>query len=177
MSDDALLPILLVPDARLRARARPVGPGDADTVRDLAPRMLASMYAAPGIGLAAPQVGVGLRLVVVDLQKDEARDPLVLVNPEIVATSAEQATREEGCLSLPGQYAEVTRPARVRLRYQDLTGARREIEAEGLLSTCLQHEVDHLDGVLFVDHLSPLKRNMILRKLAKELKAKARERA
>ena len=140
----------------------------------LAPRMLETMYHAPGIGLAAPQVGSGLRLAVVDLQKDDKPDPLVLVNPEILAASTELATREEGCLSLPGQYADITRPARVKLRYQDLTGARRELEAEGLLSTCIQHELDHLDGVLFVDHLTPLKRNMILRKLAKELKAKAR---
>lgn len=173
-ADAPPLPILLVPDPALRAKARAVGPADADRVRALAPRMLAAMYAAPGIGLAAPQVCVGLRLAVVDLQKEDRRDPLVLVNPEIAAESAELQTREEGCLSLPGHYAEVTRPARVRLRYQDLEGTRLEIEAEGLLAACLQHELDHLDGVLFVDHLSPLKRNMILRKLAKELKAKAR---
>lgn len=171
---ETLLPILLVPDPRLRAKCRPVGPGDADAVRELAPRMLETMYRAPGIGLAAPQVGSNLRLVVVDLQRDEKREPMVLVNPEIVAASEELATREEGCLSLPGQYADVTRPARVKVRFHDLTGARREVEGEGLLSACLQHELDHLDGVLFVDHLSPLKRNMILRKLAKELKAKAR---
>lgn len=171
----ALLPILYVPDPRLRARAKPVGPGDADRVRDLSARMLATMYAAPGIGLAAPQVGEGLRLVVIDLQENEARDPVVLVNPEIVAESAETATREEGCLSLPGQYAEVTRPARVKVRYFDLAGARKDIEGEGLMAACLQHEIDHLDGVLFVDHLSALKRNMLLRKLAKELKAKARD--
>jgi peptide deformylase len=174
MTDADTLPILFVPDARLRARAKPVGPADADHVRALAPRMLASMYAAPGIGLAAPQVGEMLRLVVIDLQKEESRDPMVLVNPEIVAASAETATREEGCLSLPGQYADVTRPARVKVRYQDLGGARREIETDGLLATCLQHEIDHLDGVLFVDYLSALKRNMLLRKLAKELKAKQR---
>jgi len=174
MTDADTLPILFVPDARLRARAKPVGPADADRVRALSPRMLASMYAAPGIGLAAPQVGEMLRLVVIDLQKEEARDPMVLVNPEILAASAETATREEGCLSLPGQYADVTRPARVKVRYQALDGARREVEADGLLATCLQHEIDHLDGVLFVDHLSVLKRNMLLRKLAKELKAKQR---
>jgi peptide deformylase len=173
-SDTDLLPILLVPDPRLRARARPVGPVEAAQARDLAPRMLASMYAAPGIGLAAPQVGVLLRLVVVDVGKDEAPTPMVLVNPEIISASTETVTQEEGCLSLPGQFAEVTRSARVRLRYQDLDGQRREAEAEGLLAICLQHELDHLDGVLFVDHLSPLKRNMLLRKLAKELKAKAR---
>ncbi len=173
--DAEILPILVVPDARLRAKARMIGRAEADEIRDLAPRMLASMYAAPGIGLAAPQVGIGLRLCVVDLQKDNARAPMVLINPEIVAASTELATREEGCLSIPGQFAEVTRPARVKVRYQDLGGARQEVEAEGLLATCLQHEIDHLDGVLFVDHISALKRNMLLRKLAKELKAKARE--
>ncbi|MCO6416812.1 peptide deformylase [Siccirubricoccus sp. KC 17139] len=169
------LPILLVPDPRLRAKARPVAAGDADQVRALAPRMLDAMYKAPGIGLAAPQVGAGLRLVVIDLQKEDKPAPMVLVNPEVVAASEELAAREEGCLSLPGQYAEVTRPARVKVRWQELDGTRREIEADGLLATCLQHEIDHLNGVLFVDHISPLKRNMLLRKLAKDLKAKARE--
>ena len=175
MPDDDLLPILLVPDPRLRSKAKPVGPADADAVRALAPRMLDAMYKAPGIGLAAPQVGAMLRMFVVDIQKGDQPDPMVLVNPEIVAVSQELAEREEGCLSLPGQYADVTRPARVKLRYHDLTGAKREIEAEGLLATCLQHEYDHLDGVLFVDHISALKRNMLLRKLAKDLKNKARE--
>lgn len=175
MSDPAPLPILLVPDPRLRAKSRPVADADADTVRALAPRMLDAMYRAPGIGLAAPQVGTLLRLVVIDLQRDETREPMVLVNPEIIARSPEVAVREEGCLSLPGQYADVSRPARVKLRYLDLGGAKREVEADGLLATCLQHELDHLDGVLFVDHLSALKRNMLLRKLAKELKLKARE--
>jgi peptide deformylase len=173
-TDPVLLPILLVPDPRLRAKARPVGTGDADAIRALAPRMLDAMYKAPGIGLAAPQVGELLRLVVVDLQPEDKPAPIVLVNPEIVAASTELSTREEGCLSLPGQYADVTRPSRVKLRYLDLGGAKREIEAEGLLATCLQHEVDHLDGVLFVDHLSALKRNMLLRKLAKDLKARGR---
>ncbi|GGJ06093.1 peptide deformylase [Neoroseomonas lacus] len=171
----ATLPILLVPDARLRAKAKPVAAGNSDAVRALSEKMLATMYAAPGIGLAAPQVGEMLRLVVIDLQKEDARAPLVLVNPEVVAESDELATREEGCLSLPNQYGDVTRPARVKVRYQDLTGAKREIEGEGLLSACLQHEIDHLNGVLFVDYLSVLKRNMLLRKLAKELKAKQRD--
>lgn len=175
MPDDTLLPILLVPDPRLRTKAKPVGPADADAVRALAPRMLDAMYKAPGIGLAAPQVGSLLRMFVVDIQKDDKPDPMVLVNPEIVAVSQELAEREEGCLSLPGQYADVTRPARVKLRYHDLTGAKREIEADGLLATCLQHEYDHLDGVLFVDHISALKRNMLLRKLAKDLKNRTRE--
>ena len=170
-----LLPILFVPDPRLRAKAKPVtAPGPA--IGALAERMLATMYKAPGIGLAAPQVGELLRLVVIDLQEDDKPAPLVLVNPRIVAQTKELATREEGCLSLPNQFADVTRPARVKVEYQDLTGAKRDIEGEGLLSACLQHEIDHLDGVLFVDHLSALKRNMLLRKLAKELKAKAAER-
>jgi peptide deformylase len=107
---------------------------------------------------------------------DEKRQPFTLINPEIVATSAELATREEGCLSLPGQYADITRPARVKVRYLDETGAKREIEGDGLLSACLQHEIDHLDGVLFVDHLSALKRNMIMRRLAKEQRQKQDER-
>ena len=171
---DDVPPILLFPDPHLRAKARPVGPADADAVRDLAPKMLEAMYRAPGIGLAAPQVGTGLRLVVVDLQRDERREPLVLVNPEVVAASAEEAVREEGCLSLPGHYADVARPARVKVRFHDLSGARREVEGDGLLAACLQHEIDHLDGVLFVDHLSALKRNMILRKMVKERKHKER---
>jgi len=166
------LPILVVPEPLLKARARRVQPGDGALIRDLVPRMFATMYQAPGIGLAAPQVGVDLRLAVVDLMPGEKPAPLVLINPEILAVSEETATREEGCLSLPGQYADVTRPARVKLRYVDPEGAGHEIEAEGLFAACLQHEVDHLDGVLFVDHLSPLKRNMILRRLAKERRLK-----
>jgi peptide deformylase len=169
------LPILLVPDPTLRARCRPVGPQDTDAVRALLPRMFATMYQAPGIGLAAPQIGQKLRFLVADVQPDEARHPIAMINPEIAARSAELAVREEGCLSLPGQYAEVTRPAWVKVRYLDETGARREIEAAGLLSACLQHEIDHLDGVLFVDHLSALKRNIILRRLAKELRQKRDE--
>ncbi len=169
----SLRPILLHPDPRLKAVAKPVTVIDGG-VRQLARDMLETMYEAPGIGLAAPQVGVGLRLVVVDLQRDEQRAPMVLVNPEVVAASAEEAVREEGCLSLPGHYADVSRPARVKLRFHDLAGARREVEADGLLAACLQHEVDHLDGVLFVDHLSPLKRNMILRRIAKERKQQVR---
>ncbi len=175
MSDAEKLPILLVPDARLRQKSHPVAQADADAVRPLIERMFHTMYEAPGIGLAAPQVGSLLRVVVIDLQRDETRAPRALINPEIVAQSPELATREEGCLSLPGQYADVTRPARVRVRYLDETGAKREVEGEGLLAACLQHEIDHLDGVLFVDHLSVLKRNMLLRKLAKELKLKARD--
>lgn len=172
-----LIQILIAPNPILKARARRVLDSDADIVRDLVPRMFASMYHAPGIGLAAPQVGVSLRLAVIDLMADDKRNPLVLVNPEIIASSAELATREEGCLSLPHQFAEVTRPARVKVRFEDAAGVKKEIEAEGLLATCLQHELDHLDGVLFVDHISALKRNMLMRKLAKEQKLKAAEKA
>jgi peptide deformylase len=169
------LPILVVPDPILKAHARQVTAGDMEQVRALVPRMLATMYAAPGIGLAAPQVGVGLRVAVVDLMANDKSKPYALINPEVIARSDELATREEGCLSLPGQYADVTRPARVTIRYLDVEGARRQIDAEGLLSACMQHEIDHLDGVLFVDHLSALKRNMILRRLAKELRQKRAE--
>jgi len=164
------LPILIVPDPMLRKTARAVTPDDAQTVRSLIPAMFAAMYKAPGIGLAAPQVGSLLRVIVVDVAPDKIPAPFALVNPEVIAKSAEMATREEGCLSLPDQYAEVTRPARVKVRYQDEQGIRQEVEAEGLLAACLQHEIDHLNGVLFVDYLSSLKRNMLLRKLAKEQK-------
>ncbi len=179
MSATALdtLPILIAPDPALKLRARRIGEQDADQVRALIPRMLDTMYRAPGIGLAAPQVGAPLRLAVVDLMANEAPAPIALINPEIVAASEELAIREEGCLSLPGQYADVSRPARVKVRYFDQQGARREIEAEGLLAVCLQHEIDHLDGILFVDHLSALKRNMIMRRLAKELRAKREDAA
>jgi peptide deformylase len=170
------LPILIAPNQILRTRARPVKPSDSDLVRELIPRMFATMYEAPGIGLAAPQVSESLRLVVIDLVPNDKRQPHSLINPEIVAVSDERATREEGCLSLPGQYADITRPARVKVRYLDETGAKREMEADGLLSACLQHEIDHLDGILFVDHLSPLKRNMIMRRLAKEQRLKHDER-
>jgi peptide deformylase len=170
------LPILIAPNLILKARARPVRTADADSVRDLIPRLFATMYEAPGIGLAAPQIGESLRLIVIDLMPHERKQPFSLINPEIVAASEELATREEGCLSLPGQYAEITRPARVKVRYLDETGAKREMEGDGLLAACLQHEIDHLDGVLFVDHLSALKRNMIMRRLAKEQRQKQDER-
>lgn len=170
--DPALLPILIAPQAILKARARPVAPQHDDEVRALIPRMLATMYRAPGIGLAAPQINVGLRLAVVDLQPDDKPAPIILINPEIVAASKELATREEGCLSIPGLFADVTRPARVKVRYLDQAGTRQELEAEDLLAACLQHEVDHLDGILFVDHISALKRNMIMRKLAKAVREK-----
>jgi peptide deformylase len=167
------LPILITPHAALRTKARRVEPADTDTVRALVPRMFETMYQAPGIGLAAPQIGVGLRLAVVDLMAEDKPNPMTLINPQIVAVSDEWTTREEGCLSVPGQYADVSRPARVTVRYHNLDGVQQQVEAEGLLAACLQHELDHLDGVLFVDHLSALKRNMLLRRLAKDLKQKA----
>jgi peptide deformylase len=165
-----LIPILIAPDPLLKARARPVG-AEHDTL------VFATMYDAPGIGLAAPQVGHGLRLAVVDLMRDDKPSPIVLINPEIIVASPELATREEGCLSLPNQYADVTRPARVRVRFLDQAGIRQESEADGLLAACLQHEIDHLDGVLFVDHVSALKRNMIMRRLAKEQRIRREEAA
>jgi peptide deformylase len=162
------LTLVLAPDPRLKAKTRPVEAKDRDTIRALVPRMLATMYAAPGIGLAAPQVGLDLRFAVIDLQPDEKPAPITLINPRIERASREEVTREEGCLSLPGHYAEVTRPETVVVAYEDIDGKPQRIEAEGLLATCLQHEIDHLDGILFVDHLSALKRNMILRKMVKE---------
>jgi len=165
-----LLPILICPDPLLRRTARVVTPADAEEVRALIPSMFATMYKAPGIGLAAPQVGRLLRVITVDVAPDKAPAPLALINPEIIASSAETAVQEEGCLSIPEQYAPVTRPAQVRVRYVDEQGARREITADGLLAACLQHEIDHLNGVLFVDYLTSLKRNILLRKLAKAQK-------
>ncbi len=160
--------ILVAPHPSLRRQARSVRPEDRALLRTLLPRMYESMYLAPGIGLAAPQVGLGLRLAIVDLMEGDVRAPITLINPEIILASDQLAAREEGCLSLPGQYAEVVRPEGVRVRYADLDGASHELDADGLLATCLQHEIDHLDGVLFVDHLSTIKRNIILRRLAKE---------
>jgi len=166
----ALLPILTAPDPRLKKKAKPVAAVD-DGIRQLMADMLETMYAAPGIGLAAPQVGVSKRVIVLDPTRDgEPANPLKMANPEIVWVSDDDNAYEEGCLSVPEHYAEVVRPRAVKLRYLDETGAPRELEAEGLLATCVQHEIDHLDGVLFIDHLSSLKRNMILRKLLKEKK-------
>lgn len=169
----ALLPILVAPDPRLKVKAKPVAKVDAG-IRQLMADMLETMYAAPGIGLAAPQVGVAKRIIVVDCAREgELPQPYKLANPEILWQSEELATYNEGCLSLPEHYADVTRPARVRVRYIDDQNEIRELEADGLLATCIQHEMDHLEGVLFVDHISSLKRSMILRKLAKAKRQKA----
>ena len=167
----ALLPIITAPDPRLKQIAKPVEKVDAE-VRKLMDDMLETMYAAPGIGLAAPQVGVLKRVIVLDLARDdEDPQPLKMANPEIVWVSEDDAVYNEGCLSLPDHYADVTRPAACKVRYLDYQNEIRILEADGLLATCLQHEIDHLDGVLFVDHLTALKRNMILRKLLKAKKS------
>lgn len=163
----AILPIITAPDPRLKVTAKPVAKID-DALRRLMDDMLETMYLAPGIGLAAPQIGVAKRILVVDTAKDgEKANPLKIANPEILWQSEELATFSEGCLSLPEHYADVTRPAEIKLRYLDGQNEIRELQAKGLLATVIQHEMDHLEGVLFVDHISALKRNIILRKLAK----------
>jgi peptide deformylase len=170
----AILSIIHAPDPRLKVKCTPVERVD-DDVRKLMDDMLETMYDAPGIGLAAPQVGVHKRILVADVAKGEQPPaPMCLVNPRIVWASEETAVYEEGCLSLPEEYAEVTRPARVRIRHLDRDGAEHEITAEGLVATCLQHEMDHLDGILFVDHISRLKRSIILRRLQKAKQAEAK---
>lgn len=167
----ARLPILTAPDPRLKLKAKRVAHVD-DTVRRLMDDMLETMYEAPGIGLAAPQVGVLSAVVTIDISRDgEPRQPLALANPEILWVSEDDATFEEGCLSVPEHYAEVVRPRAVRIRYLDRENEIRELEADGLLATVLQHEMDHLDGVLFIDHISSLRRGMILRKLLKSKKS------
>ena len=173
----APLPILTAPDPRLKRKSRPVEKVDAG-VRKLMDDMLETMYAAPGVGLAAPQVGVLKRVIVVDVsEKESPPAPHALANPEILWVSDKDNTHEEGCLSVPEHYADVVRPAEVRVRYLDRDNEIRELHADGLLATCVQHEIDHLDGILFIDHISALKRNMILRKLLKEKKVAANEAA
>jgi len=166
----ALREILVAPDPILKAKAKPVVEVD-ESLRRMMDDMLETMYAAPGIGLAAPQIGISLRVIVMDAaQEGEARAPLFMANPELVWVSDEDACYEEGCLSVPEHYADVVRPAEIRVRYLDRDGKSQELQTGGLLATVIQHEMDHLDGVLFIDHLSSLKRNMILRKLLKSRK-------
>jgi peptide deformylase len=168
----ALLSIITAPDPRLKIKAKPVARVDAK-VRRLMDDMVETMYQAVGIGLAAPQVGEAQRVLVIDVAREgEKPQPMRIANPEILWRSEETMTSSEGCLSLPEHYADVARPKAIRLRYLDHENEVREIEAEGLLATCLQHEIDHLDGVLFVDHISTLKRGMILRKLAKSKRSR-----
>lgn len=173
----AKLPIIVAPDPRLKQRAEPVAEVTPD-IATLMDDMLETMYAAPGVGLAAPQVGVLKRVIVVDPAGDgEDPRPLRMANPEILSFSTEEKEYDEGCLSVPDFYEIVVRPDRVRVRYLDETGTKQELEADGLLSVVIQHEIDHLDGTLFVDHISSLKRNMILRKLKKIKKTTAVEAA
>jgi peptide deformylase len=174
----AIRPIFETPDAVLRQISKPVETFDAD-LKILVADMFETMYAAPGIGLAAVQVGVPIRLLVIDLQEPEeeggepVRDPRVFINPEILWHSDDEVPYTEGCLSVPEQYAEVMRPDRIRATWRDVDGNPHEEEIDGLLAVCLQHEMDHLDGVLFIDHLSRLKRDMVLKKLAKWRKEQA----
>ncbi len=175
----AVLPIVTAPDPRLKTPSKPVERVD-DALRRLMDDMLETMYASGGIGLAAVQVGVHKRVLVMDIEHGSARypdagsgksHPLFLVNPEIVESSEELNSYDEGCLSFPGQYAEVTRPKRVTIKYLDYNGAAQTLEADELLATCVQHEMDHLNGIVFVDHVSRLKRDMIMRKLKKSKKS------
>lgn len=166
----AILPILVAPDPRLKKKAQPVESVDGK-IRQLMDDMLETMYKARGIGLAAPQVGVSKSVIVIDVAKDdEDPNPIRMANPEIIWASEDEELREEGCLSLPEQFAEVVRPVAVRVRYLDHENEIRELDADEILGICVQHEMDHLEGTLFVDRLSKLKRNMILRKLQKTRK-------
>ncbi|MEC8806197.1 MAG: peptide deformylase [Pseudomonadota bacterium] len=165
----ALIPIICIPDPVLREVAAPVGEV-TDGVRRLLDDMVETMYDAPGIGLAAPQVNVSERLIVMDCGADDSPELYKMINPEIIARSEDSAILEEGCLSIPKQTAEVKRPAVVDVRYTDIEGAEQTLRCESLLAACVQHEIDHLDGVLFIDHISRLKRDMIVRRALKELR-------
>jgi peptide deformylase len=169
----AILPIIVLPDPILRKESAPVERIDA-SLKMLADDMFATMYDAPGIGLAAPQIGISRRLIVMDPARDEdAKTPLTMVNPEILFRGDEMRVHDEGCLSIPDITAEVERPALTRVSYLDLEGKKQEIELEGIWSTLVQHEIDHLNGVLFIDYLSRLKRNMIVKKFTKLKRADA----
>ena len=166
----AIREILILPDKRLRLVSKPVAKIDAAT-RQLVEDMFETMYDAPGIGLAAIQIGEARRVVTMDLaKKDDPREPQVFINPEVIGESTEKNVHEEGCLSIPEFYEEVQRPAQVKLRYLDLDGNQHEIDADGLLATCIQHEIDHLNGVLFIDHISKLKRDRVMKKFSKAAK-------
>ena len=165
-------PLIILPDPLLRQQSKPVETVDSEIQR-LADDMLETMYDAPGIGLAAIQIGVPRRMLVIDLSRDdEENKPQVFINPEILKVSDEVSTYEEGCLSIPDYYAEVERPASLTVGYVDRDGKQQTIEADGLLATCLQHEIDHLNGVLFIDHISRLKRDMVIKKFTKLARAK-----
>ena len=165
----ALIPIILIPDPVLRKVASPVAE-ITDGIRQLLDDMAETMYDAPGIGLAAPQVNISERIIVMDCGRDEEPELYKMINPEIVASSQERSVLEEGCLSIPNQTADVERPAHVDVRYLDVDGNEQMLHCEGLLAACVQHEIDHLDGMLFIDHISRLKRDMIVRKALKDLR-------
>ena len=166
----ALKEILTEPNTILRQKSSFVEKVDND-LQNLMDDMLETMYAAPGIGLAAIQVGVPKRVIVMDLsQKDQSKNPMFFVNPEIITKSNNHSTYEEGCLSVPGQFAEIDRPDKCHIKYLDYYGISKEIKAEGMLATCIQHEMDHLEGILFIDYLSKLKKSMIIKKLFKRKK-------
>ena len=163
-------PLVILPDPRLRLVSEPVGEVTSEILTTVAD-MLETMYDAPGVGLAAIQIGVPKRIVTIDTSKDEdARRPQIFLDPEVVWSSEEKRVYDEGCLSIPEYYGEVERPDRVRVRFRDLDGNSQEIEADGLLATCIQHEIDHLNGTLFIDHLSKLKRDRVTKKFAKAAK-------
>ena len=169
----SIRPLIIIPDTKLRLISEPVKEITSE-VRRLADDMLETMYDAPGVGLAAIQIGVPIRMVTMDVSKSEdEHQPMVLINPEIVWASEEKRVYEEGCLSIPEYYEEVERPDRVRFRYMNLQGEMIEQDADGLLATCVQHEIDHLDGVLFIDHLSKLKRDRVMTKFKKAAKREA----
>ena len=162
--------ILTEPDPVLRQKSEPVDKVD-DSIRKLMDDMSETMYSAPGIGLAAIQIGIPKRIIVLDVSKDpKKKEPIYFVNPEIISTSKNDAAYEEGCLSVPGQFAEINRPDSCLIKYLDYNGNPKELKAEGLLATCIQHEIDHLEGILFIDYLSKLKKSMIVKKLSKQKK-------
>ena len=171
-----LRPILIHPNPKLKKVCEPVLEID-DALIELSDDMLETMYHAPGIGLAAPQIGVLNRIIVMDCEKDDAanRKPIVMINPEIVFSSDEESTYEEGCLSIPEQFAEIKRPTFVQVRWLDTNGTEQEQEFQGLWSTCVQHEIDHLDGKLFIDYLGTIKRQLITRKMQKFKREMTRE--
>jgi len=166
----ALRDIIILPDKRLRVVSDPVQTVDKE-VRTLVDDMFETMYKAPGVGLAAIQIGVPWRVVTADTsKKDDEKNPQVFINPEILSSSEETGVYEEGCLSIPEYYEEVERPTKIRVRYMDLSGKTHEIDADGFLATVLQHEIDHLNGVLFIDHISKLKRDRVIKKFQKAAK-------
>ena len=166
----ALRQILTEPNEILRQKSLPVNQVDKN-LQKLMDDMLETMYAAPGVGLAAIQIGIPKRVLVIDItQKNEPKNPMFFINPEIISKSETNSSYEEGCLSVPGQFAEIERPAKCQIKYLDYSGHPKEIEAEGMLATCIQHEIDHLEGILFIDYLSKLKKSMIVKKLSKQKK-------